>query len=199
MTIKQKLRQLILKLAKPVLIWIGHFNFIKYFFGATYSIEYEPFIKSFNLMNGDAILSRTDYNATNMLIEGYWKHVGMIDLALNPSKPHVIEATAKGVIRRSLEDFLEDKSQVMPKRPIFCGADARNDAVKFATSLIGSPYDWAVISDNEGYYCSEVIWKAYDEAVKPSPFEPRETLGVLTVTPEDIALANRKWVKLSKI
>lgn len=190
MTFKQKIRKLILKVVAPVLKFLGKINFAK-LFGMKLGIPLMKVMEESSIQTGDVILSRIDYLATNLVIGGFWKHAGI--LKTENGLVYVIEATSKGVQKRLLYKFLENKTHIMIRRPIFCEIKSRVKAVEFAENLIGLPYDWGIISTNDAYYCSEVIWASYEDAVNPSPFTPRETFGEMAVTPEDIALAKKKW------
>jgi len=51
-------------------------------------------------------------------------------------------------------------------------------------------------SDIEKFYCSELVYFAYDKAVQHSPFKLRTTLGRETVTPQDFYNAKKKFKQI---
>ena len=60
----------------------------------------------------------------------------------------------------------------------------------------GMPYDYGFewsASNNDAFYCSELVWDAYQGIVKDLPFEPRYTFGVLTIVPQDFDNAKKKF------
>lgn len=81
----------------------------------------------------------------------------------------VIEASpSKGVIEVALEDFLKE-AELIDCHP---GVVAKRLTIDFpirqvvenARSLIGLPYDWTYLPDNERIYCSELIYEAFRDA-----------------------------------
>lgn len=182
-------RQFVLFLAEPFLKTIGSITFGKE--GILVSDEFSQ------LRDGDSIVSRRDWTVSNLFISGYWKHVGIVKV--EASGIFIIEAIGKtGVSKTKIEKFLETKTQIEVFRSRFADADQAKQAAEVAQDLIGLPYDFGIISGNEAFYCSEVIWYSYDKVLNPSPFEPRETMGIKTITPNDIAQATKKWLSLFK-
>jgi uncharacterized protein YycO len=63
--------------------------------------------------------------------------------------------------------------------------------VEFALKQVGSPYDYKfdafTQSSQAAFYCSELVYSSIIEANKEAQFELRDTLGVKTVTPDDLA------------
>lgn len=115
-----------------------------------------------------------------------------------------IEATEFGVVKSSPFEFFSNKSKFILLRAIIpVGLNdehTREMAVDFAKRQIGKPYDYSFDfseSSNDSYYCSELIWKAYQEGTDGrSPFKLRMRFGVLTATPQDIVDARKKFVPI---
>lgn len=149
------------------------------------------------LLPGDSMLSHRKREPTNLVIPGFWKHA-----AIYVGNGRVVEAVGKGVIETSIEEFLTTKDAVMFRRPKFLTREQLARAADHAKKLRGRPYDYLIEpaglvlkGAKDAFYCSEVVWHSLDEACNDfdilSPFEPRLTFGVPTVTPLDISLADR--------
>jgi uncharacterized protein YycO len=80
-----------------------------------------------------------------------------------------------------------------PHGSVFCGQKAALNAAKAAEVWLGAQYDYEFSLGNKAFYCAELVYVAY-RTVEPQVFgfEPRERLGVLTVTADDLYLAE-KW------
>lgn len=69
----------------------------------------------------------------------------------------LIDATPqKGVIR---EKLLEEKGNMVLKR--LKDSTGVAASVQRAKALIGSPYDFAFLPDNDAYYCSELVYECF--------------------------------------
>lgn len=145
---------------------------------------------------GDVLLCRRRQELSNWIIPGFWKHVALV---VAPGE--VLEATGKGAIRRPLSDFLAEKDYVSLHEAAFASVREREIAADWAASLRGKPYDYLLEYSqtrvNQAFYCSEIPWWAYEMVFKnegkASPFTPRLTMGVPTVTPQDYDNAKEKW------
>jgi len=145
---------------------------------------------------GMVFLTRVDGYLSNSFIPGYWKHAA-IYCNHDGNHPCVIEATSEGVAETDLITFLMTKDVAAIYYPKFADPKMMRLASDMAHKLVGRPYDYAFQTDNEAFYCSEVIWYAYNKATNgKSPFELRETLGQQTAIPQDIANATKKWDKV---
>jgi uncharacterized protein YycO len=160
-----------------------------------------------NMMRpGDALVSRRNHELTNLIIPGFWKHA-----AKYVGNGRVVEAIGRGVIETSLEEFMTTKDAVCVRRGRWSEVLAIHSAEE-ALKMRGRKYDYLVEPNgsdwggrrvNDAFYCSEVVW-ASDQAAHAwaglvSPFEPRLTMGVMTITPTDIALADRCYETIGEI
>lgn len=188
------LRRMALEISKPFLQVAGKFHTPPHYRSIT-SHEVDQLARV--IQPGDVLLTHRDREITNPLIPGYWKHAAMfID------KGRIVEAIGKGVIDNSFDEFCRTKDAVVCLRPTFATAEEMLLAVGFAKSLRGLPYDYLVEHEfsravNLAFYCSEVPWWSYEQvfiaAGKANPFEPRSTLGVPTIAPQDYRNAKKLW------
>ncbi len=101
-------------------------------------------------------------------------HVGIVDFFENQWM--VIEATGKGVVATPLETFLNqsiDKDgnpKVISGRVINQFQPLIGTALEYCRNQIGKPYDWAFEFNNDSYYCSELIYFAFKEAMGGKEF-----------------------------
>lgn len=145
------------------------------------------------LTPGMVCLTRRDYEASNVLQPGFWKHAAMFVGNDTKGIPVVIEAIGKGVSKTGILDFMFSEDYIKILKPKFTGPNEMMNAAGNARSLEGQPYDYQFKPANKAWYCSEVIWWSYNMVVADSPFTPRTTLGVQTVTPQDFENAKEKW------
>lgn len=155
------------------------------------------------ILPGDVLVSHRNHELTNPLIPGYWKHA-----AVYIGDGRIVEAIGRGVLESSFKEFCTTKDDVLILRSKFCGQEEAGLASGFARSLLGKPYDYLVEHDqsrgvNKAFYCSEVVWWSFDQVMlaegKVSPFTPRKTLGVPTITPQDYPNATDKWGEVTRL
>lgn len=87
-------------------------------------------------------------------------HVAIVEVD-SEGTAWLIDATPrKGVSREKLETkLLEEKGKaVLMRLKDSTGVAA---SVQRAKSLIGSPYDFAFLPDNDAYYCSELVYECF--------------------------------------
>lgn len=87
-------------------------------------------------------------------------HVGIV-----LSADSVVEASGPGVRQVSLAEFLS-RSATIKGHPVVVAMRLRDTcgcakAVQRARELVGAPYDFAFLPDNDKYYCSELVWECY--------------------------------------
>lgn len=184
---KIRLRLFILRIFRPITIWIGsiHLPYTIKKFKGKHITEVKAVIKP-----GSVFLTKTNGELSNWAIPGFWSHAAMYI-----GNDQVIEAVGKhGVRITDIYSFLLTKDYVAVMHPEFCDDEAMATAVGWALGHLGKGYDFLVGPASDVFYCSELIFKAYKFSIDGViPFTSRKTLGVWTVTPDDIFLAKRKW------
>ena len=139
---------------------------------------------------GDVVLSLTQGQLVNAFIPGFWSHA-----AIYAGDNKIIEAIGKGVVETDMIDAVMTCDYVMVRRPTFATEAQRTEAVAWARTKLGSQYDLFFNQNNDAFYCSELVWMAYQHSVGPDvPFTRRQTLGVDTVSPDDIGNADKHWI-----
>lgn len=144
------------------------------------------------LRSGDVILLTKKGEFSNLLIPGYWGHAAMY-CGIQGSAAYVVEAIGKGVVKTDLIDTVLSRDALMICRPKYATPAQSNKASEWAKDQIGKDYDLFFNPNNDAFYCSELIWLAYQNTMGETPFTLRKTLGVDTVIPQDIANATTKW------
>jgi uncharacterized protein YycO len=195
-----KIRRFILKTLLPITKWIG-----------TVSFPYTRRIKDVDVIAMEAVLkpgmvlgSYARGHASNLVIPGRLKHIAIYRGVVGGVHT-VIEALGPGVQTSDFVDFAFGKDLIYIFNPLFATPEIMAAAAELAVSLVGDPYDFLVEYStdpavNKAFYCSEIPWWSYDRAMASaglkSPFTPRETMGVATITPDDYANAKTKWAVL---
>ena len=165
--------------------------------------------------NGTIFASRYDWEPSNILISGYWKHIAMFNI--NPyaepgSKEYVIEAVDPVVRKNNMIDYLRKDGliaiePILKKNGIEVCEEIKNlvmeRAAGYAREEIGLAYDynldWQGNSRSEldiqnwrvqrEFYCSELGFWSYKRACADYEvewdFHLKERLGLLTLTPQD--------------
>lgn len=163
--------------------------------------EFYEFVRA-NIQSGDVLCSREDLRSTNLLIPGFWCHVGIcvwID-----GVPFVVEAVGSGVRKQSLAKWLLGKDHCLIVRKNGMSVEARALGGQKALTQIGKPYDYQLYykpadkpkeraefheDSQKAFYCAELAYWGLSEAAaamnEPFDFVLREVMGVLTVAPQD--------------
>jgi len=129
---------------------------------------------------GDAIVTRTRWAPTNLLIPGHYKHAAMY-----VGDGDVVEAVYPVVRVAQLDAMLGRADDYAVLRPRALGAEQERNAASVICAYVRAPYDFAFEPGARALYCSEAVWMAYRAASPDWTFEARERMGVLTVTPND--------------
>lgn len=139
-------------------------------------------IFSFPFQNGDILLQDMDcgdlcdaIEKVTIGIDGKkFSHIGL--LYLKNDSNYVIEAIGDSVQITTLKVFV-NRSKDIYGNPKIVIARLKNqfqnlnlNAVNYAISKVGTPYDDEFIYDNNKYYCSELIYDAYKNANNNEPF-----------------------------
>lgn len=141
---------------------------------------------------GDALLSKRRWELTNLVIPGEWTHAALY-VGNILGVPTVIEAVGSGVRASPLVQFMLGKDKMLCRSPVFASVDEKWAACRHAEYFIGRKYDYSLRSNNKALYCSELVWYAYFLGMGDSPFVRKMVMGVPTVSPDDIANANKKF------
>ncbi len=99
-------------------------------------------------------------------------HVAVYDA----EKDRVIEARWLGVSARPMKEFIDHAHRVLVIRPKWHNEVAAKTAMDFASSLIGSGYDFGGLigfGTDQRYYCSELAVQIYRESFKAEEHVPR--------------------------
>lgn len=146
------------------------------------------------LKPGSIFVTKIRGELTGLLIPGYWSHAAIYAPVPRSPDEMVMEAEGPGVVETDLVTFIMGKDCICILEPDLPD-EVMARAARIATEQLGKPYDYDFefnLHDQEAFYCSELVWWCYDQACLeykiPSPFKPRMSLGVATVTPDDIAL-----------
>jgi len=122
---------------------------------------------------GDVIITKTCGELGNVGIPGFYGHAAIV-YDLN----YVIEATTSGVAKSEICSFLLKKDYAVLVRPTFAKDGDMLVAAREANRQVGKPYDYKFnTSDIASFYCSELVWWSYNQAMGVSPFKPREIFG----------------------
>ncbi|HJA79636.1 MAG TPA: hypothetical protein H9784_08760 [Candidatus Desulfovibrio intestinavium] len=122
------------------------------------------------LRHGDWIVARTIRTGGNLVASVTQKpfsHAALYDAEYDS----VIEATANGVHRSSLEDLVGRSQRMLVIRPLWADETSRRVAVERARVLLGKSYDFTGLvglGTRERYYCTELCIESY------RPFMGRE-------------------------
>jgi len=119
-------------------------------------------------------------------------HIGVVWIQNN--KSYVIEADTKGVVRTRLDSFMSRSVDAKGHPKIMVGRlkeEYRNEipqAINRMLTLIGKPYDFAFDIDNDSYYCSELVYKGFQDKVghpifklEPMTFNDPDTKAIFPI------------------
>jgi len=149
------LRNWFLAALTPVFRWFGkqrlRFSTIKITAAHVKAIK-------ISIRPGDIFLSKKIGEATNLVIDGFFKHGAIYAPA--PERPEVVEAIGHGVDESDINEFLYKKDYVKVVRAKFLTAEERAQVAAIAREQIGKPYDFLfdyAEEDNAAFYCFELI------------------------------------------
>ena len=182
------IRNTILRAATPVSRAIGklHFSPSHRMFKAEH---YDKLLNKIEL--GDVILSRMKGEFNNLFIPGYWTHAAIF-IGVN----QVVEAVDPRIVCTHLMDFCFSKDDITLMRYKEIDFEMRKKIRENALNLIGKPYDFQFCPANDAFFCSELVAHVLNISGIKQEFAKRETLGVLTVTPQDFAEAQTKFTQV---
>lgn len=122
---------------------------------------------------------------------GDWTHTAVYD-----GNGKSIEALAsRGVVERPVEELIGENHHVRVMRPKYPEGGAEN-AIEYARSKVGMPYDFKFSDSEEAFYCIELSQKALAKAAPQIPLESNKLFwnkfGPRVVTPETFNKAAAK-------
>jgi len=140
------------------------------------------------LLPGDYILARTNGEFSTIMIPGFYKHA-----AIYIGDGKIIDATSVGVTERYLADLMMDTDNVAIMRVPNLTKDQQSLIVSYCKYSIGTPYDFEVyVESRTSLYCSELVYVSINYALQCNYIELRESMGIPTVTPDDLYLMTKK-------
>ena len=151
------MRSWLLKFLLPILKLVGkiHAPYAKKLIKAHHYHYAKRYLKP-----GYVLLSRTYGELTNLVIPGELKHG-----AIFCGKNRITEALGVGVVINDLADFMFSKDEIVILRPLFCDDQDAVNAAQYALLQKGKPYDYEFKSSNQAFYCFELTYAAYREAL----------------------------------
>lgn len=140
----------------------------------------EQFRRFMNVVQpGDIVFSKDRSKLSNLMIGGFWAHVGVVDLT-----GEIIEAHYPKVRRIHPAEFCFTSDLVGIVRP----GDAllRKSIAENSPKFIGMPYDTLFVDGRESLYCSELVWTL--DPFNKLGFDTTDEvgLGIGYVSPDDI-------------
>jgi len=153
--------------------------------------------QKFELQEGDLLFQDLDSSplcdAIELVTPGYkdanFSHIGLVVLDNDTLK--ILEAIPPKVVLTPIANFLNRSYDKFKKPKIIVGRlkeenqHSVKEAIMFAKKQIGVAYDKVFLMNNNSYYCSELIFKAFEKysifKLKPMTFLHPETNDTLTV------------------
>lgn len=182
----KKIRYWILKFITPVTRLMGRIELHQILMPDTAYEELDTLLE-----NGDVIISRRMWALSNIGIPGFYKHATIF------RGGNVVEAIGTGVQEVPLPKWLYTHDYACVLRAKFANLNQRYIAADRAHAMVGLPYDFEFEPGVKAFYCSELVYWAYQTAMNgASPFTLRKTFGVDTVSPMDFLMATDKFEKI---
>ena len=153
--------------------------------------------QKFELQEGDLLFQDLDSSplcdAIELVTPGYkdanFSHIGLVVLDNDTLK--VLEAIPPKVVLTDMNSFFNRSYDTEGRSKIIAGRlkdefqHTIKDAIIYAKSKIGIKYDQEFLMNNNSYYCSELIFEAFEKdsifKLKPMTFLHPETNDTLTV------------------
>ena len=156
--------------------------------------------KNFKLQEGDLLLQDLDSSplcdAIELVTPGYnganFSHIGLV-VSVNDTLK-VLEAIPPKVITTNLDDFINRSFDKNGNPKVIVGrlkkefTNSISNAVSYSKSKLDITYDEVFLINNETYYCSELIFEAFEKdsifQLKPMTFLHPKTKDTLKVWKE---------------
>ena len=156
--------------------------------------------KNFKLQEGDLLFQDLDSsplcNAIELVTPGYnganFSHIGLV-VSVNDTLK-VLEAIPPKVMTTNLDDFINRSFDKNGNPKVIVGrlkkefTNSISNAVSYSKSKLDITYDEVFLINNETYYCSELIFEAFEKdsifQLKPMTFLHPKTKDTLKVWKE---------------
>ena len=156
--------------------------------------------KNFKLQEGDLLFQDLDSSplcdAIELVTPGYnganFSHIGLVVLDNDTLK--VLEAIPPKVMITNLDDFINHSFDKNGNPKVIVGrlkkefTNSISNAVSYSKSKLDITYDEVFLINNETYYCSELIFEAFEKdsifQLKPMTFLHPKTKDTLKVWKE---------------
>jgi len=175
----------VIGLIKPLLIWYGKLHWP----GSKRKMT-EAKVKECIAMAqvGDVIITRKNWEPTNLLIKGEFKHATLVI-----DKEVLAEAVAPVSKKTGYYDLLmkSDRAKLC-RANNFTGQQLDLSSV-YALNHLGRAYDYYFDDGNENNYCSEFCYEALKYAKNSWDFVRKKVLGKYTIAPDDFRLAKKHF------
>jgi len=139
--------------------------------------QFREFIAA--IQPGDIVFSKDRSKLSNILIGGFWAHVGVVD-----KFGEIVEAHYPRVRRIHPAEFCFTSDLVGIVRPN--DAQLRQTIAEQSPSLVGIPYDTLFVDGRESLYCSELVWTLDPSNKLGFDTTDEVGLGIGYVAPDDI-------------
>lgn len=128
---------------------------------------------------GDLVFSVDRTKLSNILIGGFWAHVGVVDQNLE-----IVEAHFPLVRRIHPAEFCFTSDIVGIIRPQ--SVDLRQHIATKCGMFVGMPYDTLFVDGRESLYCSELVWTLDEDNQLGFDTTDEVGLGIGYVSPDDL-------------
>lgn len=175
------LANIILFLFYPVLRLIGDFGL------STFNVDlpdgfYEDLTADLNPC--DVILTNTPMELSNLFNIGRWNHAALY-IGLIDGIPTIREAVGKGVVERSLYDFLKNKNELALYRLRNYSLHFEDSILNNSSLMLGLKYNWLFKWKSRfRVYCSQYIYRCFNQI---RFLTTRKIMGITFYKPDDIA------------
>ena len=148
---------------------------------------------------GMVIVTRKEYELTNLFIHGFWTHAGLV-----VGNGILIEAVGKGIRRTAIEEFFSKVDDFAVYRPGIADREIIRKACDYAEKAVGLNYNYTFRLTNRSFYCSELIYRAFEEGIRHAG-ETFDYLkagqlyrdGKMIITPEWLVSTPLQWERVA--
>jgi hypothetical protein len=175
-------------------------NRIRWRFGRAYRCSFDSIRPYIGLLSpGVVILTRRDYELSNLFIHGYWTHAGLV-----VADKVLVEAVGIGIRKTTLEKFFHKVDDFAVFRPGMGDPAVIRKACDYAETTIGLTYNFSFRLKKRSFYCSELIYRAYEAGLSSGsgPIDYTEIgkpywEGKMIITPEWLVSSPLSWEKIA--